>query len=71
MKAIEAEMKQIEEKLVGKTIVGACKCAVAAGGFGFIAKSLDGETVRVWVDMDAEGNGPGHLDVETIKEKAT
>lgn len=27
----------------------------------------DGQWFDVWIDMDEEGNGPGHLDVEKVE----
>ncbi len=32
--------------------------------FGFLVKCKDGKTRNVWVQCDAEGNGPGWLAIE-------
>jgi hypothetical protein len=55
------EIKQINEKLVGGTIVGTIKDD--GEGFGFEV-SKDDVNVLVWVDRDPENNGPGHLEIE-------
>ena len=36
----------------------------AGVSFGFTIKFKNGATKDVWVDMDPEGNGPGHLSIE-------
>ena len=33
-------------------------------GYGFTVKSVDGVTRNVFVLMDPEGNGPGHLEIQ-------
>jgi hypothetical protein len=60
--------KQIIKNLVGWAIVGA---AVDEDGesFGFIIGRRDPKTKKyerktIWVDCDAEGNGPGWLNME-------
>ena len=36
----------------------------AAEGYGFTIKSADGKTRNVFVQMDEENNGPGHLNIQ-------
>ncbi|MCF6252740.1 MAG: hypothetical protein L3J75_15955 [Methylococcaceae bacterium] len=35
-------------------------------GYGFTIKSADGITRNIFVLVDEEGNGPGHLDIQEI-----
>ena len=58
--ALEADfmMREIEGKLIGHKIISALKDP--EGSFGF---QLDNGTL-VWVDQDAEANGPGWLNIE-------
>jgi len=52
-------VKQITEKLIGATIIGAT-ISEDNESFGFIVKT-NNKTSTVWVDCDAEGNGAGWL----------
>ena len=57
------QAKEINEKLSGATIVNA---TIDSNGetFGFIVER-NGKTFNVWVDCDAEGNGPGWLAIDS------
>ena len=56
--------KKIVGPINGGTITGLIQ---SQDSWGLAIKK--GEKVfKVWVDMDPEGNGPGHLDVEEDKE---
>ena len=56
------ETQQIAKHLTCATIV---RAIVDDGGyFGFVVKTPKGHTLRVWVNCDPEGNGPGHLDIQ-------
>ena len=57
----------ITEKLAGATITGG---AEASPSFGMCVTLKGGKKVSVWVDCDAEGNGPGWLSIEDYKEAA-
>jgi hypothetical protein len=59
------EADQIQNKLIGFKIVGACHDE-NHGYFGFVAQKGK-KTLRVWVDRDPEGNGAGHLSIEEFK----
>jgi hypothetical protein len=60
------ELEQIENKLIGGTIVEAISDSQGVS-FGFEVRHQNTNvTYLVWVDRDEEGNGAGHLD---IKEK--
>ncbi len=56
---VEFMVKLINEQLIGNNIAGSVTAADNES-FGFV---LDNGDV-VWVDCDAEGNGPGWLTVE-------
>jgi hypothetical protein len=58
----EYEIEQIEKQLIGGTITAAI---VSGESFGFEVKTRKGKKINVWVDCDPEGNGPGHLDIES------
>ena len=60
-KAAEYMGKEIAAKLVGRRIVKAL--IDDAGNFGFALD--DGQ--QVWVSQDAEGNGPGWLEIVEIQ----
>ena len=57
----EAEIQQLQPLIGGKIT------AALDGGdsFGFRVQTPDGRSFDVWVDCDPEGNGPGHLNLET------
>ncbi len=62
-----AETAQVT--LVGGTVTGVFVTAAdeASGlpeGYGFTVKSPDGVIRNVFVLMDPEGNGPGHLEIQ-------
>ena len=57
----EAELKQLHP-LVGGTLTAALD---GGDSFGFRVQTPDGRSFDVWVDCDPEGNGPGHLNLET------
>lgn len=54
----------INEKLIGATIVGACR--TEDGECVGLVVRLRGvkEPHIVWIDKDAEGNGPGWISIE-------
>ena len=54
--------EQIKERLLGGTITEVVLTADEQS-FGFKV-TTDAERVLVWVDRDAEGNGPGWLSME-------
>ena len=61
----------IEETLVGGVITGvfltpADEHAYIPEGYGFMIKSKDGVERHVFVLMDEEANGPGHLDIQNL-----
>jgi len=61
--------EQIVGLLIDKTIVGIV-LPEDEESFGFIAVDLDSgkdDRTIVWVDQDAEGNGPGWLNIEPPK----
>ena len=55
--------KQINDNLVGGKIVGAVISADKES-FGFGVLMPNKKRKIAWVDMDAEGNGPGWLSIE-------
>ncbi len=63
--------EQIETLLVGRTIVQAVT-SKDGKSFGFVAVDLARPPatrkpdLMVWCDMDAEGNGPGWLNIEEV-----
>jgi hypothetical protein len=59
---VKYEVKQIKDKLIGGLITGVCEDRTGES-FGLTVKTKDG-ILRVWVDRDEEGNGPGHLDIQ-------
>lgn len=68
---LDAELKQLQP-LVGGIITGLVHEAPSAanlhtGSFGFRVRLAGPKRaeVTVWVDADPEGNGPGHLNIET------
>ena len=63
MTHVEAETKQIREKLLGGTITKVI--TTKEGSFGFTVRN-QGKTLDIWVDADPEGNGPGHLEIAEI-----
>ena len=59
-------IKNINEHLVGATIVGAISSKYDDDeSFGLLVKR-DNTEFPVWVDCDAEGNGPGWLSFEGL-----
>ena len=58
----QAEADQILEQLSGGVIGNPI---VSDESFGFHVEK-DGKTLKVWVDRDPEGNGPGHLEIEEL-----
>ncbi len=55
--------------LVGGTVTGifitpSDEASSLPEGYGFTVKSSDGVTRNVFVLMDPEGNGPGHLEIQ-------
>jgi hypothetical protein len=62
--------KQIVERLLGGTITGALESEDDFGDEFFgIRVMKDGKQLAVWVQSDAEGNGPGWIEVEEIDGK--
>jgi hypothetical protein len=62
---------QIADHLVGGTITGAIQSSSDEWGdgfFGFRVKKGDKE-LAVWVQQDAEGNGPGWVSIEPMEEQ--
>jgi len=59
------QKKLIADQLIGATITGIVEDPDASEFFGFVAKNGQWEHV-VWVNCDAEGNGPGWLDLSTF-----
>ncbi len=57
--------EQINEHLVGGKIVGAI-ISEDKEFFGFGVLMPNKKRKVVWVDMDAEGNGPGWLNIEDM-----
>jgi len=61
--------KEISQKLAGWVIVQATVDAGDQQSFGFVVARLVGGKIdqstrkTVWVDCDAEGNGPGWLNI--------
>ena len=60
------EKQQIIDKLIGAEIIGAIEDETGEF-FGFRVMDRDGDTVLVWVERDEEGNGAGHLKIESLK----
>ena len=56
---VAAELKQLRP-LVGGVITHLLEDKES---FGFVVRLPNGKNVSVWVDMDPEGNGPGHLEL--------
>lgn len=54
----------IIDKLIGATITGA---AETEESFGIVARLENGNEVVIWIDQDAEGNGPGWITIEEPK----
>ena len=54
---------QISGRLVGAKIVGSLRDPEMEN-FGFRVEHEDGQVFDVWIDRDAEGNGPGWLTIE-------
>ena len=40
-----------------------------AESYGFVASMKGKPDLHVWIDMDEEGNGPGHIAVTSTKGK--
>lgn len=55
--------EQIQRGLVGAKIMVALR-SEDNESFGFRVKAKDNRIFDVWVDCDAEGNGPGWLSIE-------
>lgn len=55
-------VEKIGEKVIGFTIIGVVQ--TPDGESWGLQLQKDTQTFIAWVDMDAEGNGPGHLNVE-------
>lgn len=58
---IAAEVAQINS-LIGFKVIGSCTSD--EGSFGLLLQK-GSKKVVAWVDMDEEGNGPGHLNLES------
>lgn len=54
--------EEINKKLVGATIVGSL-IDPEGESFGFKVEK-EGEVLDVWIDRDAEGNGPGWIAID-------
>lgn len=56
---------EIYKKLSGGRIANAIRSVAEDGeeSFGFLVER-NGKTIQVWVDCDAEGNGPGWLQIQ-------
>jgi hypothetical protein len=54
--------------LVGATVRAVIK-TTSTDGFGLKVELPDGAFRNVWVERDPEGNGPGHLAIETLESK--
>lgn len=70
MKEIEFEIKEAK-KLLGAQIIGVIyDPATASNGgvasFGITVNLADNTTRDVWIEQDQEGNGHGHLSIETL-----
>lgn len=55
--------EQIKRRIVGATISTALGTKDGES-FGFRVITKDGNVLDCWVDQDAEGNGPGWLDIQ-------
>ena len=62
MNANRAEVEQINKKLIGAIITSALT-DTDGEFFGFQIQKRN-KIINVWVNMDPEGNRPGHLEVE-------
>jgi len=58
---IAAEVDQINS-LIGFKIIGSCTSE--EGSFGLLLQK-GSKKIVAWVDMDEEGNGPGHLNLQS------
>lgn len=56
-------LAKINDHLVGTTIISALQDPENES-FGFKVQRKDGKQIDVWVDRDAEANGPGWLSIE-------
>ena len=54
---------QVNDHLVGGKIIGSLRDPEMES-FGFKVEHEDGKIMDVWVDRDAEGNGPGWVSIE-------
>ena len=62
---IDYLLKQINEHLVGGKIISSV-ISDDKESFGIRVK-MPNKTVKVgWIDMDAEGNGPGWISIEDV-----
>jgi hypothetical protein len=57
------EVEQITEKLIGFKIIGAVQ-SPCSEYFGLHLRK-GRKDIKVWVDRDPEGNGAGHLSIES------
>jgi hypothetical protein len=56
------------KKLVGGKITGVIRSGKIGDRetfYGFEVEHPDGKKQSVWIQQDPEGNGPGHLNIET------
>lgn len=61
--SLKREIQQINQHLTGTIITGAIESE--SGSFGLLCSNPKTQkTLKVWVDCDPEGNGPGHLEIE-------
>jgi hypothetical protein len=56
--------EQVQRKLLDSTIITSLKTEDGES-FGFRVRTKDKAIFDVWVDRDAEGNGPGWLAIQS------
>lgn len=63
----EYSIDLINKHLVGSTITGAVRDKDDFDTFFGLRVEKDGKEFGVWINQDAEGNGPGWIDIQEIK----